>query len=105
MQEFIINIFIYTFSIFGMIMFFLEIFNDMKFKNNNNKIIIIFDNDQDFEDIYRRVLNISKKNGTVSNIYILNNNNNNIEVINKLTRNNNISIINDKEELLKVVNK
>jgi hypothetical protein len=100
MTKFIVDIFIYTFAVFGLIFYIQQTISGFKRKNYSNTLILLLDDCEDVEfilnDLKRNI--IDKK--IADNIYVFSKSENDINMKNSA----NIKII-DRNELLSLIDK
>lgn len=102
-MKFFAEVFLYTFFIFGIIVFIREVYDSIKYSQSNNSIILLFDNNyQDLEIILDELSSMTKQRRFIDNVYILikDSNDDNRKIIENIAEYKNISIINSNDQLI-----
>lgn len=104
MGEFLINLFLYTFAIYGIILFFREII--LLFNNKKSYKIVLILEDENVEEILRSISWSMQDNNIIENIYVLNKNDNNEsnDIIQKYCAGNDFFVLADKEKIIEIIN-
>lgn len=104
-MEIMVNILVYTFAIFGLVVFIKELAHLYIYKRSLcNLVLLVDEGEQNIEGLLRQVLRLSRWSGLIGYIYVLlkEKDENSLVIAQTFGEKNNVNII-EKDELMKML--